>query len=338
MIRPALLLLALLLIGMRPAAADFAALNRTLVEDHVIPGYQALAEASARLEASLSDDCTADAKVLDAFHGTLEAWASIRPVSFGPITYLSRDSRFQFWPDKNSTLSKQLRKAIAERAARLLTPDGLAKASVALQGLPALERLLTADQDAEAEEAAYRCALARGIAANVAGMAKGVLGDWRGSYAALIEKADRDAELFEDSAEVTGLFLRGLDQALLSADELRLGRPLGQSLARARPRRAEAWRSERSLPMLRAVLGTLQAMAEPFAARAKSPSLNDHLAAAVAQAEAIEMPLHRAVTDSTQRAAVERLRESIRAARAVLVGEVAPALGLSVGFNALDGD
>lgn len=339
-----------------PAAADeaMARLAVALAEDHALPRYAALADSGKTLAATLAGLCAGDHDLeaaRAAYHRAMDDWMAVQHLRFGPADYLTRHSRLAFWPDKTNALSKQLARALSEERADLLQPDALAKASVALQGLPALERLLF---DSEAPtEAAYGCALARAIGANVARMAAGVLRDWRdgeGAYAKRIADADESDDLFTDSREVVGLFFGSLHEALLATDELRLGRPLGEAGSRPRPRRAESWRSGRSLRNISAVLGSLESMVDGGGGEGFASLLRDRgrealaarllaaFARARAEADAIEPPLSEAVTDPAQAPKAMALREAVRGLHGLLASEVAPALDLWIGFNALDGD
>src|SRR5690606_2953202 len=57
-----------------------------------------------------------------------------------------------------------------------------------------------------------------------------------------------------------------------------------------------------------------------------------------ATAAAIAQPLETAVSDPAARPAVERLATEAAALKALLVQRLSAALGIPVGFNALDGD
>lgn len=340
-----------LLLALGSARADeaMASLARWLAEDYALPRYALLAESGEGLATTLADLCAGQADIeaaREAYHRSMDAWMAIQHLRFGPIDYLTRHSRLYFWPDKTNALGKQLPRALNEKREELLDPAALAKTSVALQGLPALERLLFGDK-APTEEA-YGCAFAQAIGANGATISTGVLRDWRegdNAYAKRIADADRSEVLFTDSKEVVALFYSGLHEALRATDELRLGRPLGEAGSRPRPRRAESWRSGRSLRNITVSLESLAEMSEGFAILLRGReegALADRLSAdveqALAKAKAIALPLHKAVVDDAERPKVEALRASIGALHVFIAAAVSPALDLWIGFNALDGD
>ena len=153
-------------------------------------------------------------------------------------------------------------------------------------------------------------------------------------------------DTYLDSEEITALLFEDLDVALLSIVNLKLVRPLGAALERAKPRRAESWRSGRSLRNVQINLEALHEMYHVgFRTYALSASLrvldqnvlNAFIAAQVA-AIAIKLPLSQAVADPTERLAVEALRTAVLDLQDVLRLELAAALGVRLGFNAQDGD
>lgn len=57
-----------------------------------------------------------------------------------------------------------------------------------------------------------------------------------------------------------------------------------------------------------------------------------------ATAQSIDGPIEKAAADPALRPPVEKLAKQVRALRQIVRDRLAPALGLAVGFNALDGD
>jgi predicted lipoprotein len=130
---------------------------------------------------------------------------------------------------------------------------------------------------------------------------------------------------------------------------LDLERPLGSEIAAARGERARAWRSGLSLALIVAALDTIERVCTapggipsilalgPETA-ALDAVLRGRIGASRAALAAIELPLHVAVADPGERPKVEAALEELRAVRRLMVERLAPALGLALGFNALDGD
>lgn len=363
--RAALGCLALLLAGAAAAeAADSAAyrqLNLGLAEQHVIPRYEALAEATAALDDGTAAFCAAPqaaglAALRDRFRDALAAWMGVQHLRFGPVQFLLRYDRFAFWPDKRNTGGRHLSKLLAGRDPAALEPQAFARGSVAVQGFPALERLLFG-KDAtgltEAGEAgAFRCRVLRAIAGNLAGMARGTLEGWRdgeGAYLRVIGTAGEDNAYYRDDKEASLDFFKAFHGALRMIADLKLARPLGGEAAKAKPRRAESWRSEASLANIRANLRALEELYGGPAgfsgfvvAIANNRDLDRRLRAgfeaARATAAEIRPPLSAALGDPAERKKVERLLAELRALQALASERLAAALDIPVGFNAFDGD
>ena len=112
------------------------------------PPMAALQEATGELGPALGDLCavptasTSDRPCAHAFAATIDAWAGVDFLRFGPMAQEGRYERFAFFPDVHGTGARQLRRFLAPQDEALLKPGALAGQSAAVQGLPALESLL----------------------------------------------------------------------------------------------------------------------------------------------------------------------------------------------------
>jgi predicted lipoprotein len=343
------------------AASVYEDLNRELAEGVIVPGYQRFAAATAALEAAVSAFCSAPRpERLEAARGAFEqamlSWQHVQPIVFGPVVEGARASTIELFPDQRGAISRQLSKALAAKEPGLVAPGGLQGKSVALTGFPALEQILYDDgrlpaAGAAGADADYACALAAAIARNLAGLAAGVLDDWQrpGGFrdSMLTAAAGNDAYFAAEDASAD--LLKSLHTALQGVIALKLEAPLGASLDEAKPRRAESWRSGLSLASIRANLETADALyAAPggFGAALTALAGNDDLDGAIrqgferafAQLDAIGSLLHVAVEDPPARAELEALLAEVQGLRRLVTEQLAPALDLLVGFNAMDGD
>ncbi len=357
------LLLAVAAVG-PAAAADSAAyrrLNVGLATQHVLPRYEALAGATAILDREAAAFCTAPgAAGLDGLRGrfrdALAAWMGVQHLRFGPVQFLLRYDRFAFWPDKRNTGGRHLNKLLAERDPAALEARAFARGSVAVQGFTALERLLFG-KDATAlagadEAAAFRCRVLRTIAGNLAQMSSGTLDGWRngeGAYLRILEAPGEDNAYYRDDKEATLDFFKAFHGSLQMIADLKLARPLGGEAAKAKPRRAEFWRSESALANIQANLRALDDLyggAAGFSTfviavagdDALDQALRAGLKAALSAAGEIEPPLSAALGDAGERPKVERLLAEVRGLQALATERLAAALDIPVGFNAFDGD
>lgn len=358
----ALALGALLLMPAMPAAAEadrYQALNRGIVGGHVVPGYEALAVSTEALHGDGTAFCKApDESSLEAlrgsYHRAMDDWMAIQHIRFGPVETLMRGFRIQFWPDKSNALGKQLNRLLAERDRDALEPQRFQRASAALQGLPALERLLFDPGNHGSllngsDDAAFRCALIGAISGNLAEIAGALVAEWRDgdkAFAKTLDETGPDNAFFFDQREVSAKFFDAVIFAIQGVTREKLRRPLGKSLERAKPKRAESWRSARSL---RNLSRTLEAAAQVYDALSVLLPKDDTSAAldrgirrsfdeTLARLTRLRGPLTEAVVSPERRIEVEALVADLTALQKTLTGPFAHQADLRVGFNSLDGD
>ena len=104
----------------RASDADdtFRAITKASVYDHIIPRYELLATAGTGLETATTAYCqdrtAQNFTALDtAFRNYWIAWAGIRHIQFGPVQFLNRGFRIQFWPDTRNKIGRQLSRVLA---------------------------------------------------------------------------------------------------------------------------------------------------------------------------------------------------------------------------------
>lgn len=336
------------------AADKWTHLNLTLADEHITPRYTLLAERSERLAQELGTLCSRpDAARLAAaqrhFHATMDAWQGIAHIRFGPVEMFLRHHRMQLWPDKHGTGAKQLRRLLLEKDPQTLHADNFRHLSVAVQGLGALERLLFGNgAQAEAfragEQASYRCRLAEAIGHNIAGISHELAGEWRTRYRETLLGAEQGNDEFDSSKEVSAKLLNNLFTALQVVVDQKLLRPMGDSAELAKPRRAESWRSRRSLQNIAANLAAAEEMYRIGFAPLLSDAPQQHRAISRAFAEALRLaraakqPLYESVADPQRRSEAEALLQASSTLKRLIGTELPRAIGLPLGFNALDGD
>lgn len=342
-------------------AADdkvLAALNAALVEGDVLPRIDRFAEATATLVPAADAYCSAPgAAGLDAlkraYNGAADAWQGVQHFRFGPMELLLRTQRIAFWPDPRNTVGRQLAEVIVAKNPAALTPQAFAQGRITIQGLPAMERLIY-DEGAAAKlesepEAAYRCEMLRVIARNLASIGADLKREWRDgpkAYARVMTTYGPDAH-YRTASEATLDLFKSLYASVEIVADHKLGKPLGSSSADAKPGLGESVRSGRSMRNaqldLEAGAGLYRAGIEAYV---RDTAKNAALAAqigqafdkAIADAKTVSMPLEAAVRDPAGRAAVEKTQRDAAALKTLLAQKLSAALGIPVGFNALDGD
>jgi len=315
-----------LLLLATPARADVA----TVIDDHILPGYQAFASASAAFAETAEQSCD-HAALLPAYNATFDAWTGVQHLRLGPVETDGRVLAIHFWPDPKG-LGTKAQMALLQGDAAGLEPERMAEASVAARGLMAMERLLFPAKPLPADP----CPLIRASAQDLARIAAQVLAEWQGGFADLLRQAGAEGNsVYLSEMEARQALFTQLATGMEQITDARLGRPLGTFDAPA-PQKAEAIASNRSLRNITLALQAMRAMT-----LALDGSAVQSLAAfdsAIAQAAALDDPVLAGVANPMGRLKVEILQQSASAVRAALLAELAVNLGVGLGFNAADGD
>ncbi len=337
------------------AEADHGLVNEVLADRVITPAYVSYNDSMQALTPTVSGLCETPSDVSlaaaqDAYKTSADAWQRLQPIAFGLIQAKGLDARIHFWPDKHGTAGKQLSKLLAKPDPAALE-SGVAGKSAALQSLTALERVLFDQADTLiTKEGAFACSLALAIADFQGDLAGDVLDAWQGNegHVALFTEASDGNGAYYDAADATTDLFSAVAASLDNIVANKLERPLGKSLEKAKPKRAEDWRSGQSLPNIIANLETIKALyIEPgglhvFLSEKDQDGLDQTirkgLDQTLATATSIEPSLLDAVGDETAREQVEQLLKEVRSLRALFTGTLADAAALTVGFNKSDGD
>lgn len=302
-----------------------------VVSDNILPGFDRFASATAALDAAAQNACTGP-ETEAAFHDAFDAWLGVSHVVFGPIEDKGLTLSFAFWPDPKNQTGKALGRLLADEDPVVADPDAYADVSVAAQGFFALERMLF---DAP-ETGDYPCALTQAIAATLAKNASDVHTAW-GSFADVVTSAGADGNTrFQTEEEARRAIYTSLSTGLEFIHDQRLARPLG-TFDRPRPTRAEARRSGRSLRNVEVSLIALRDMAMTFSDD-PTPRLDAAYETAFGRIGAIQSADFSGVADPGQRLRIEALQVDVKEIQIETINEIGAAMGLSAGFNALDGD
>ena len=354
-----LALLLALPMGVANATPDYQALAVGLAENYALPRYAALADTFEAQEEVLTGFCEAPDEVgleaaRAAFHDSMDAWQGIQHITAGPIQLLFRRARINHWPERRNAVARGLNMLLGAADSASITPQRLAEASVAVQGLPALERLLFDEAalvafSADTDDARFRCALVTAIGANLSDIAREVVAEWRDEVLPVLKAGESHPIYFRDAGDLSARLLTDLQGLLQLMIDLKLQPVLGESAAAARPLRVENRRSGRGSRNLRLNLEAAWDMVAggdgagfgASLARAEldlHESLMDAFAAAGQAAADLPAPLATAVIEPAERGRVVAFLEALRGLRALLREPVPAALGLTLGFNAMDGD
>ena len=342
-----------------PPDAFYAAVNRHLVERHVLPRFDRLRGAARELRSAGGALCQAPGagRLEDArrgFHAAMDAWMGVQHLRFGPAELFSRADRFYFWPQARGKVGPAVEKLLA--GGGIPAPGRMPTASAAAQGLPALEYLLFERGAAllRADAAAKRrCALLLAVTRNIHAIADGLAADWAGGrvdFRRAMASPGPANLYYKTHKDAAAALFQSLHDGLEAVAASRIRPVLGASPAAARPRLAEQRASGRST---RNIVSGLQALAAMYRdkdgggftrlVRARGEVKLDALmhrafGLTIATARSIGKPLEAAVRDETLRPRVAKLLLQVRALKQIVRTRLATAIGLAVGFNALDGD
>lgn len=353
----------LLLLLLAPASATEEQQTRQslkLVDEVIVPAYQSLVESTGSLAASASSFCeNPDKRGLDAlqqqFQSTVDSWQSVQWLRKGPAEFSFRHRRLALWPDKHNTGPRQVRNLLRQQDPSALEANSFAAGSVAIQGIPALERLLFASEALDKftnPDNTYRCRYLVTITANLHRIATALDNDWTTFYRDAMATPGGDNSFFELPKGVTSEFMSQLVTQLQFILEQKLERPLGIDPSIAdnpitpealdpRPRRAENWRSQRALKNIRinlTVLNQVYAIAlEPLI---PTPATARQIGSAFADAEqkfgVLPDQLEKAL--STDPGALLAAYTALDQLYQLAEKTLPAALDIPLGFNGLDGD
>lgn len=356
--RAAALLALVVLTGFtaRALAQTYDTLNSALVDAVVMPAYQAYEDAArqvpAPIEALCADPGPARLEAAQqAWREAMLAWQRAQTIRFGPVIDDGLAPQIEFWPDKHGTAGRQMSRALAERDPELLDAGALEGKSVGLTSQATLERLLFGRALSDPGLQGYACAYALAVARHQAELAARLVAAWTppDGFRAAVAGAGSGNAVFFSAYDPTVALYRSIADTLDGLIQIKLEPPLGDSQAKARGQRAENWRSQMALAGVAANLATARDLyitpggfADLHAALGGDPALDEEIRAGfedtIAAVNAIPLPLVEAVSDPAARERVIALVDQLKALRTLVRGPVANGLGLSIGFNATDGD
>ncbi len=262
--------------GSDVADPDYRDINAEIINNHIRPGYEAFDIKARNLGDAITRLChKADDRSLGAahtaFHEAIDAWQAVEHLRFGAAQHLSAHARLNFWPDKRGRVGKHLRRLLsAKDPTTALQPAAFAGGSVAVQGFPAMERVLFAGgapADLKVPSGALSpCDVLGAISVNIAGIADELVTAWRKAPVEvesagvvanrMIDRLINEVVAMLTWSEYTAPYspnkkasvelLGSLSGGLHAVVDLKLGGPLGKNAGRTHPKRAENWRSARA--------------------------------------------------------------------------------------------
>jgi uncharacterized protein len=311
-----------------PAAADVA----EVLDQHILPGVHGFADAASALAVTAAADCTRGA-VLPAYSAAFDAWLPIADLRLGPSE--AAPLTIAFWPDERSRGARTLAGLIAAGDPALSDPAGFAQQSAAARGFFALD-LMLGDAEFAYGTGDPGCALVATLTADLASQAQALAEGW-GEWEIILRDPGTPGNVtYLTLDEARGAIFTQIITSLTLTTDTRLARPLGTFDA-PHPARAEGWRTGRPLANTLGTVRAAHAMATLLAG-APLPLSDTALSQIERAAAAITDPSFQDIADPAARLKLEILSQRISALREALEHELTAQFGVSLGFNATDGD
>ncbi|MCB1498501.1 MAG: hypothetical protein KDK07_01725 [Bauldia sp.] len=326
----------------------------------LLPGYEALAASAAEEATRLSDLCLEadDARLAAAregFRDLVLAWSRIELVRFGPVRDRNRYERVFFWPDPRGRGLQQVQEILATQDPAALAVASLREKSVAVQGLPALEFVLYGTGSEALVYAAdpagrFRCGFGKAIAGAIAATSQEVLSDWTrpDGYADLMRKAGADNPVYRSHGEVVQDLIKAAREQLQLVRDLKIANVIEATPEKAQPKRAPFWRSNLTVPAIRANIDAVLALVGPDGISAALPAdaawIGGEIAFELAQVDGVLArvedagPWEDEVRDSDRHKDLTYVLIPLGDIVSLLEDDYPGAFGLIMGFNSLDGD
>jgi len=337
-----------------------ADLGARLTSGYIAPATERFAEAARQLTARLQGWCgqpdAAGAGAVERdFARLAESWAGIEFLRFGPLVAANRYERIFFWPDARGVMLRQVQ-ALWQQPEVAANAQLLAGRSVAVQGLPALEYVLyregglLAQVGAKAPEKGFdvQCAYAQATAANLAARGTELASAWRGDYGALFSQPGPANPVYRSAREVANEAVKAISTNLQFLRDVKLAPVLGAAqdpaAAATRARRAPFWRSGLTTRTLHAQLAGLHAFYQAGGWRYASgqswidANLRQELTRAQTLLAALSAPIATLLAEADPYRQLQLTGLMLGNIKRIVDEDMAPAFGVTIGFNALDGD
>lgn len=334
------------------AAPAAAIANAPLLEHFIQPSIAQFRTALKSFQQSLNQVCLADnpasATTLESpFANLLARWSALVPLRFGPLIDQNRFERLYFWPDPRGLVQRQSLAFVTGKA-RIATTETLADQSVAVQGLPALEQAIYGDQGivASTQHRQPACAYAQAIVINAIGVAQELQQAWnpQKGFGQQFAQPSEQNPVYRTEHEIDSEIVKALAGGLQFLKELELAPMKGPTAQRALPQRGPFYRSGNTFSFAQQRVKALQDLyrhAEfdlPADAQWAQDSFLAELDRASKTLSQIDAQKGNSLNAEQFNQAITLLGLQLGNAYSILVEDIAPALELTLGFNALDGD
>ncbi|CAH0540790.1 imelysin family protein [Vibrio marisflavi] len=290
---------------------------------------------SVKLKDSFATLCrdTSSRNHLDAtrlyWQKTMQSWMALQGQQRGPEQALEQSWKIQFWPDKKNTTGRKVRELIKQD--KDWTQSEIATQSVAVQGLGSLEWLLY-DRASSIASDELACELGYAVSQNLVTKTQLVKQAW----------GSNPWQVLSDKAWLTvyvSLLSHQLDYTIkkLSLPIAKIGHP--------KPYFAESWRSQTSMINIKANIEAMEKLYKAGLEQRLRQHDADQLADSISEQffSIIELwpenpSLFQLLQTRQGYQSVLNQFNKLEQLRYLIQDEAAVKLGITIGFNATDGD
>ncbi len=331
-----------------------------LIENYLLPTYERLSFQMSLQAEAWQTVCPAPTKpqlekLQQHYKNAAGMWARVEFIRFGPVSFLLRHERVSHWPERRNAVGRALNSLLATPDGESLAPKQFSRASVAVQGLPALERLLFTQGDkweGPTDEAAiaWRCAVGQAIATNLATISREIVEGWKDAEGPLEQaRAGKTTGLYyTDASDLGRRLLTDQLTGFQIMGDIKLAAPRGVALEEgqepvAKSSKLEAWRSGLSKANLVANLYAMKGMTHAWGVTstwsdAQRADVETAFQKADASFRALPTDMKAGLNEGTALASIEQALVDLRLLRTQVADVLPQSLELTLGFNALDGD
>lgn len=266
----------------------------------------------------------------------LKYWTSVQHIRFGPIEDFNNYMRIQFWPDKRGVIQRQFNKVISQKLKEYTEFIDLGQKSVAIQGIPALERIIYEELDRKQNtESPFLCNYMISISKNLDTIFNYTYNIWK-----------NDAIFFEytDRKDLLNLFY----SSVLSQLELIINHKLtyfNEYNKKYDLKKLEFSRSAYSLNSIQNNLSSIykfyEVVINPLLEASKYSRVEEfdkEIKKAILSLKKIVGPIEHAENNEQMIRDIKNAQIQIKQIYEKLLINISSHLSINIGFNKLDGD
>ncbi|EFO32433.1 putative exported protein [Roseibium sp. TrichSKD4] len=354
-----LLIVSLAVLAIGPANAEttnFLPHVQKSVEKYVRPAMANFNETAEELPSAVATVCSDPTpekltEFSNKFSDVVSAFGAVSFLAYGPMLEDDRLKRLAFLPDPRGIAQRQINRFKASSDYQTITAAALTEKSVALQGLTALELIAfskTTEPILGQGEHSEDCPYAQAIADNIANISRELVTSWSDptGYTETLWAVGQNNPVHRTEQEAMETVFYALPTALTILKDQHVLPVIAKGKEKSRPRRLPFSRSANGIRFMTANMAGIR---DALTAMDLEPSLPEdykwlpgtavfELNNAIDLAGKIGQPMRNHFKANNGFESFTTLALTLTSINLTVGEEIAAALNLSAGFNALDGD